>query len=147
MIKTLDKWITEYENKTGEKHTVPIAGHLRLYYVPDRGYAEISLIDGCVVIYETCGDAQFWHDFGVILCQENNRKYLMTVCIRAIEPYIRFWKWKINFRHYNKDEGYLDRATGTNQYDKSLTIGVAWKRNNAKSEKERYAYYVQSEVN
>lgn len=151
-MKTLDEWIKEYEEKTGEEHTEPNEENkLKLYYVADRGYAEIGIFrtdntEPSVVIYEVCGDAKFWHDFGVILCKQHNIKNILTVCIRAIEPYIRFWGWNIKERHKNKD-GILARLRGTNQYGKSLDIGIAWRRERALKEKERYAYIVTSEVN
>ena len=48
-----------------------------------------------LMIFSTCGDARFWRDVAEMLALNNGMTKLMTICIRKIEPYIRFWHWKI----------------------------------------------------
>lgn len=150
-MKTIEEYIDIYEKKMGEKHTVPQG--VKQYFLPDRGYAQIAMfkkdtamLNDSVVVWELCGDAKFWHDFAVILCKENNCKYLTTLCTRAILPYIRFWGWKIVKETRDKDN-LLIRVDCINQYGKPIEIGLAWRNNNAKRESERYSYWVKSEVN
>ena len=47
------------------------------------------------MIFSTCGDGRFWRDVNEMLALNNGMTKLMTICIRKIEPYIRFWGWKI----------------------------------------------------
>lgn len=146
--RTLDEWIKLYEDKTGDKHDVPKG--FSLYYIPNRGYAVYSMFktgrqDDCILVYEVCGDAHFWHDIGVFMAQQNNVKNIMTLCTRNIMAYCRFWNWHITEK-FNNEDGILARLNGTNQYGRPLTIGVAFERKSAK-ESERYAYFCTSEVN
>ena len=146
--RTLDEWIRIYEEKTGDKHDVPKG--FKLYYIPNRGYAVYSMfktgrIDDCILVYEVCGDAHFWHDIGVFMAQQNEVKYLLTLCTRNIIAYCRFWGWDIKEKFYN-DDGILARLNGLNQYGRPLTIGVAFERKSAKKS-EKYAYFCTTEVN
>lgn len=147
-FKTLDEWIRIYEEKTGDKHDVPKG--FTMYYIPNRGFAVYSMFkmnkpDDCILVYEVCGDAHFWHDIAVFMAQQNNVRNLMTLCTRNIHAYCRFWGWKIN-ETFNNDAGILARLNGVNQYGRPLTIGVAFERKSAK-ENEKYAYFCTSEVN
>ena len=93
---TLEEWIQFYEEKSKEKFEVP-KGFLFQWH-PYRGFS-VMMPDKegkILMIYSTCGDGRFWRDVAEMLALNNGMTKLMTICIRKIEPYIRFWHWKIN---------------------------------------------------
>ena len=92
---TLDEWIRFYEDKSGEKLEVP--KNFIFQWHPYRGFSVMmpDLEGKILMIYSTCGDGRFWRDVAEMLALNNGMTKLMTICIRKIEPYIRFWHWKI----------------------------------------------------
>ena len=147
-MKTLREWIKEYETKTGETHTNPVAMNLKLYYVPDRGYCELAYIakENCISVFETCGDAKFWHDFSVIMCKENNCKYIMTMCLRNIKAYIKLFNGKITYIEHDNN-GVPIRIKGINSYNFNFTATLLGERSTAKRMKDKYTYLIKTEVN
>ena len=93
--RTLEEWVQFYEEKSGEKLEVP-KGFL-FHWMPTRGFSVMKpdMQGKILMIYSTCGDGKFWRDVGEMLALNNGMTKLMTICIRKIEPYIRFWHWKI----------------------------------------------------
>ncbi len=94
--RTLVEGVKFYEDKSGEKLEIP-KGFL-FQWLPTRGFSVIKPdIEGKILmIFSTCGDGKFWRDVAEMLALNNGMTILMTICIRKIEPYIRFWHWKIN---------------------------------------------------
>lgn len=92
---TLEEWIQFYEKKSKEKFEVP-KGFI-FNWLPTRGFSVMKAdVEGKILmIFSTCGDGKFWRDVGEMLALNNGFRCLMTICIRKIEPYIRFWGWKI----------------------------------------------------
>ena len=109
---TLQEWVQFYEDKAKEKLEVP-KGFLFQWF-PTRGFIVMKPdVDGkMLMIYSVCGDGKFWRDVGELLALNNGLTKLCTICIRKIEPYIRFWHWKIvnkmeingQKRYFCKDE-------------------------------------------
>lgn len=94
--RTLQEWVRFYEEKSKEKFEVP-DGFL-FQWLPTRGFSLVKpdIEGGILMIYSTCGDGKFWRDVAEMLALNNGMTKLMTICIRKIEPYIRFWHWKID---------------------------------------------------
>ena len=93
---TLEEWIQFYEDKSKEKFEVP-QGFI-FNWLPTRGFSVMKPdVEGKILmIFSTCGDGRFWRDVAEMLALKSGFRCLMTICIRKIEPYIRFWGWKIN---------------------------------------------------
>ena len=93
---TLEEWIQFYEDKSKEKFEVP-QGFI-FNWLPTRGFSVMKPdVEGKILmIFSTCGDGSFWRDVAEMLALKSGFRCLMTICIRKIEPYIRFWGWKIN---------------------------------------------------
>jgi len=140
-MKTLDEWIKIYENKTGEMHELP--NGYEQYFLPDRGYCQYIMDTerDVLYIYELCGDAKFWFDLGVVMCKQNKLRYITSICIRHIKPYIRFWGWHID--EVLHEENGAVRMNGKNKEGLAVTISTAWLNNDT----GEYAYYCTSEVN
>ena len=98
--KTFDEWVEYYEQKTGDKYKCP--NGYRVYYLPDRGFAQIARSGEMLLIYIVCGDGKFWHDFAEALAMAMGCDALGSICTRAPLPYIRFWGWKVE-KTENKD--------------------------------------------
>ena len=92
---TLEEWIQFYEEKSKEKFEIPPS--FIFQWMPYRGFSVMKPdIEGKILmIFSTCGDGRFWRDVAEMLALSKGLTRLMTVCIRKIEPYIRFWHWKI----------------------------------------------------
>ena len=92
---TLEEWIEFYEKKSKEKFEVP-EGFI-FNWLPTRGFSVMQPdVEGKILmIFSTCGDGRFWRDMAEMLALKSGFRCLMTICIRKIEPYIRFWGWKI----------------------------------------------------
>lgn len=92
---TLEEWIQFYEEKAKEPFEVP--KNFIFQWLPMRGFSVMKPdVEGKILmIFSTCGDARFWRDVAEMLALNNGMTKLMTICIRKIEPYIRFWHWKI----------------------------------------------------
>lgn len=98
--KSFDEWVEFYEQKTGDKYKCP--NGYRVYYLPDRGFAQIARSGEMLLIYIVCGDGKFWHDFAEVLATAMGCDALGSICTRAPLPYIRFWGWKVE-KTENKD--------------------------------------------
>ena len=92
---TLEEWIRFYEEGSKEKFELPQG--FMLNWLPMRGFSVMKPdVDGkMLMIFSTCGDAKFWRDVAEMLALNNGLTILATICVRKIEPYIRFWHWKI----------------------------------------------------
>lgn len=93
--KTLEEWIALYKQKT--KDVVSIPEGFVLNFIEDRGLAIMKAVpqSKLLIIYDLCGDAKFWRDMAEVGAKQNGLRYISTICTRSIEPYIRFWHWKI----------------------------------------------------
>jgi hypothetical protein len=93
--KTLQEWIDFYEQKTGDKFSVPKGYGLN--YLAERGFALMKLDyeRKMVVVYQVCGDGKFWHDYAELYAAGAGLECVATMCTRSIRPYIRAFGWKI----------------------------------------------------
>ena len=95
MMKTdLQKWIRKYENKTGEKFE-PSNG-FKLFFFPNRGFAEYAYTQDMVIVRQMCGDSLFWKQLSECLAISMCCKMIGSYCIRRnIEAYIRLFGYRI----------------------------------------------------
>lgn len=94
--KSLKEWVTEYEEKTGDKFDVPVG--FQLYWLPERGFASMKPdFEGKIlVMWQVCGDGKFWRDTGeLFVANAMNLECVAAICIRPIRPYIRAFNWEI----------------------------------------------------
>lgn len=123
--KTLDEWITLYEQKTG-KPFERMPG-FQMFYFPERGFCEIAADTEhkIVIAYQLCGDGKFWRRFIEGIAQTLRYPCCGTFCVRHIKPYIRFWGAKID-RVELTDDG-LERYHCTAGHGVKLTCSPAWR--------------------
>ena len=106
-MKTLYDYVKEYEEKTGEEFQTPQG--FTLFFVPERGFAQMRIFEGMVVVYQVCGDLLFWFDFAKVMAASNGCYCVITKCVRHVLPYIRRLRLRIeeregDFRYICKDE-------------------------------------------
>lgn len=87
MNKTMEEWIALYEKKTGEEFKRD--ERFVLFYLPEKGFAEIMDAGDIIVVNQLCGEIKFWRAFIELLARELGRKTVGTFCIRPIKPYMR----------------------------------------------------------
>jgi hypothetical protein len=110
MIKTLEEWVEKYETERDDPMVCPKG--FDMYWLPERGFAQYKFVDGILVVYQICGDIQFWFDLAKLICLAKGGHAVSTVCILPILPYLRLLKFKIvkkeerdgHFRFWCKDE-------------------------------------------
>ncbi len=105
--KTLYDYVKEYEEKTGEEFQTPQG--FTLFFLPERGFAQMRIYEGMVVVFQVCGDLLFWFDFAKVMAASNGCKCVITTCIRHILPYIRKLRCHIvkkegDYRYICEDE-------------------------------------------
>lgn len=91
---TLTEWIAAYNKKTPD----PFKRDERfgLFYVPDKGFAEIGQQGEMVIINQLAGDARFWKKAAENVARASGLKMGGTWCIRQeIKAYIRLFGYKV----------------------------------------------------
>ena len=85
--KTLEEWIELYNKKVpgGFKRDK----RFTLFYLAEKGFAEIRVSDTTIIIWQTCGELKFWRFFAETLARKLGYKSLETFFVRPIKPYIR----------------------------------------------------------
>lgn len=93
--RSFEDWCELYKIKTGDEITVPPG--FTVNFLESRGICIMKpdTKTGIFTIFDLCGDAKFWRDLADMYCRQNGLKCISTICTRKIEPYIRFWGWKI----------------------------------------------------
>ena len=80
--KTFDEWVEYYEQKTGDKYKCP--NGYRVYYLPDRGFAQIARSGEMLLIYIICGDGKFWRDFAEVIATASGCKAMGSICTASL---------------------------------------------------------------
>lgn len=85
--KTLDEWIELYNKKVSggfERDK-----RFTLFYLAEKGFAELATSDTMVLIYQVCGEIKFWRFFAETVARKLGYKSLGTILARPIKPYLR----------------------------------------------------------
>lgn len=93
MMKSLEEWIQRYEEKTGDEFMLP-AG-FQLWWLPNRGFAQMRLYEDLVIVYQLCGDIHFWYDIACLIAMMNGAKAVSTISTVSIRPYLRLLHFKV----------------------------------------------------
>lgn len=91
--RTLEQWIAQYNKKIPEGFRRD--ERFALFYLPDKGFAEIMDEGHMIVINQLCGELKFWRTFAEKLARLRGYTHAGTVCIRPIRPYIRLAGFEI----------------------------------------------------
>ena len=113
----------------------------RLFYFPDRGFAQFKVTDKMLIINQICGDGKFWKQVAEVLASACGVNHLGTWCVRNVEVYIRFWGFTADCIEYLQKEDCsryhcINKTTG----ERAL-ISPAFKKDNGE-----WAYYVTWEI-
>jgi len=87
MNRTLEQWIAQYNKKIPEGFKRD--ERFTLFYLPEKGFAEIMDSGKMIVINQLCGELKFWREFAEKLAKKIGYTHAGTLCIRNIEPYLR----------------------------------------------------------
>ena len=88
--RTLEEWIKIYEQKTGLEYEIPDPRTIRFFF-PDRGFAEIGIVKGMVIIGQMSGDGIFWKQVAEVLANERKINHVGALLVRNVESYIKFF--------------------------------------------------------
>ena len=87
MNKTLEQWIALYNKKIPEGFERD--KRFELFYLPNKGFAEVMDSGKMVWVNQMCGDFKFWRDFVEKVTQKLGYSHAGTLCIRNVKAYIR----------------------------------------------------------
>lgn len=132
MNKTLEQWIALYDKKIPEKFKRD--ERFELFYLPEKGFAEIIDTGKMVVINQMCGELKFWREVAEKISRRRGYKIAGTICVRPILPYLRLAGFKIEQtvetiygdRYFcaDKHTGQRARVSPTSTGDYLITWGV-----------------------
>lgn len=90
----MNKWIERYNKKIPEgfKRDERFA----LFYLPEKGFAEIADTGKMVVVNQVSGELKFWRNVAEKIARRRGRSHICTFCSRSILPYLRLAGVKIN---------------------------------------------------
>ena len=134
----LDDWIAEYERKTGEEFK-PTPG-FKLFFFPNRGFAEIRVTEKMIIVRQMCGEAKFWKDLVGFFAQALGIYHVGTYCIRNIYAYIRLFGFHVVSTE-DLNDGYK-RLFCVDKYGNKGQASPAWKSTRTGVD----AYYITWEV-
>lgn len=95
MNKTFEEWVETYNKKVtgGFKRDIRFA----LFYLPDKGFCEITADDNMIIVGQTSGDGHFWRNFAEKLARKMGKKVCGTICARKeSRAYIRLFGFKVD---------------------------------------------------
>ena len=93
MSRTFEEWAALYDKKIsgGFKRDERFA----LFYLPEKGFAEIGDSGKMIIVNQVCGELKFWRSVAEKLARRQGRTHLGTICLRPILPYMRLAGLKI----------------------------------------------------
>lgn len=95
MNRTFEEWVEAYNKKVPEGFKRDI--RFALFYLPDKGFCEITADDNMIIIGQTSGDGRFWRDFAEEMARKLNIKVCGTICARKeSRAYIRLFGFKVD---------------------------------------------------
>ena len=94
MNKTLEEWIALYNKKNYEEFKRD--KKFELFYVPEKGFAEIADTGKMIMVNQMCGEFKFWRLVTEEVSRQYGYKVAGTICIRPILPYIRLAGFQID---------------------------------------------------
>lgn len=95
MNRTLEQWIERYNKKIPEgfKRDERFA----LFYLPDKGFCELTATDKMIIIGQVSGDGRFWREFAEKWARKLGLKVGGTICCRKeAEAWIRLFDFKVD---------------------------------------------------
>ena len=113
MSKKFEEWIALYNKKNYEEFKRDT--RFELFYLPEKGFAEIADTGKMIIVNQMCGEFKFWREVAEKMSHKIGYKVAGTICIRPILPYIRLAGFKIDsIEKTNLGDRYFctDRRTG-----------------------------------
>lgn len=87
MAKTMEHWIARYNKKVPEGFKRN--ERFELFYLPEKGFAEVMDTGKMVIVYQVSGEFKFWRDFVEKIARKLGYTHAGTMCVRNIKPYLR----------------------------------------------------------
>ena len=111
MNRTLDEWIARYNKKIPEGFKRD--EKFTLFYIPDKGFCEMTATDKMIVIGQASGDGVFWRDFAEKIARKLGLKTGGFFCRRER---VLLWARLLGFTVTEADEeNGLKRYRGTDK--------------------------------
>lgn len=95
MNKTLEQWIERYNKKIPEGFKRD--ERFTLFYLPDKGFCELTATDKIVVIGQVSGDGRFWKEFADNVARHLGLKVCGCYCWRdSTHSWARLFGFKVD---------------------------------------------------
>ena len=130
MSKSFEQWVALYNKKVSERFERD--ERFELFYLPEKGFAEIADTGKIIAINQVCGELKFWRGVAEKLARKLGRTHAGTVCARPILPYMRLAGLEIILieqTEYGDRYFFADKHTGQKGYASPSNIGfyfITW---------------------
>ena len=102
MSKTLEDWIEIYNRKA--KTEFKPDENFKLYFLPEKGFCEVTFDGDKILIGAVSGDGKFWKSLVEEVARQLGINFCGTTCVRReIRAYIRLFGHKIERIDENKN--------------------------------------------
>lgn len=114
MSKTLEEWIENYNLRTKTKFKFD--ERFKLFFLPEKGFCEISCDEDKILVGAVSGDGKFWKSFADNIAMNAGKEFCGAICVRKkIFAFIRLFGHKIETIYENKNlHGILTKDKGGN---------------------------------
>ena len=87
MNRTFAEWVALYNKKVSPKFKRD--ERFALFYLPEKGFAEIGDSGKMIIVNQVCGELKFWRGVAENIARQRERSHLGTICLRPVLPYLR----------------------------------------------------------
>ena len=113
MNKTFEQWVALYNKKTSDKFKRD--GRFTLFYLPEKGFAEVADTGKIITVNQLCGEFKFWRGVVEEIARRLGRSNAVAYFCRPVLPLMRLAGLKIIGAEKTKfGDSYLfeDKRTG-----------------------------------
>ena len=103
MSKTLEEWVELYEKKTGDKFERD--KRFELFYLPEKGFAEIAATGKMVWLNQLCGEVKVWRVFAEEIARKFGYSHAGAFCglLRRILDCVILYRIELSITTSGKD--------------------------------------------
>ena len=87
MNRAFEQWVALYNKKVSDKFKRD--ERFTLFYLPEKGFAEIADTGKIIVVNQVCGEFKFWRGVTEKIARQLGRSHAVTFFYRHVLPFMR----------------------------------------------------------